>query len=273
MRYEDSHAADSAYYAVDDKVLQCPLGNYSRCNFAHPSEKAFYPLLRVGSEHEYRAEHHPHDKQKEGETEPSVRNKAVYAAGLLLCVFVTRLKCLLQCSIDKTVLRTADGSLCIYAHLCLYSLCGILCHSFPTLHLHAVAELAGNLLVTFEQFECPIAYRELRRQVIGFVELFRQWGKLSLDDAAVVDVDVAYGAVLALEELDDGVEEFVEPLAVLGNGGYHGYSHHGPQVLVVNLGSACEELVVHVERNHGTQVHVNKFRSEVEVALEVRCHD
>ena len=101
----------------------------------------------------------------------------------------------------------------------------------------------------------------------------RQWRNLLFDNGSVVYMNVAYRAVLSLEELYYGVKQFVEPHSALCNCGYHGNAHHAAQMLVVNLCTPCKQLVIHVECHDGTQVHVNEFRCKVEVAFKVRCHN
>ena len=41
---------------------------------------------------------------------------------------------------------------------------------------------------------------------------------------------------------------------------------------VVNLGTFCQQFVIHVERHNRAYIHVNEFCCEVEVALKVRCY-
>ena len=179
----------------------------------------------------------------------------------------------MQSSVYKTVFGSAYGSLGIYTHLCLHSFCSIFRHSCPSRLLHAVTQLARRLLVALKQFQSPIAHRELWRQVFCLVQLGRKWNQLLFYDIAVVDVYVPYCIVLAFEQLYYRVQQLVKSLAVPCNGRYHGNTHHGSQVFVVYLCTAGKQLIVHVERNDSAQVHVNEFRGEVKVTLQIRCHN
>ena len=101
----------------------------------------------------------------------------------------------------------------------------------------------------------------------------RQWCNLLLNDVAIVDVDVAYGIVLSLEQFNHRVEQLVQPLVVAGNGGYHWNTHHCTQVYIVNLCTLCQQLVIHIQRYNRAYVHIDEFSGEVQVALEVRCYN
>ena len=273
LRNEYRHASHTSDYSVHHKVLEGPVGQYTRCQASHPSEQALYPLLWVCSKQEHRAEHRPHNKQEYWESQPTACHKAVNAACLLLRVLVAGLECLLQRTVDEAVLGTAYGSLHINANLCLHSLCVFLGNMLPAWQLHYLAQEIRNLLVALEQFQCPIAYRELLRQVVGLVQFGRQRGKFLLNDVTVVYMNVSYGLVVTLEQFYDGIQQFVQSHAVLCNGWNHGYTHHRTQVLIVELCAGSQQFVIHVQRYYCAQVHVNELGGEVKVALYVRCHN
>ena len=253
--------------------MNCACRYYGSHALPEPGKEHLYPLLRVGTELEYRSKHGPHHKQKDGESKPAVGNKAVNAVGVLVGVLCSRFVCLLQGTVYETIFGTIDGRFGIHTHLRLYLLCALLGQGLPSLHFKAGVKVAQCLLVIFEQFQCPVAHGELLRQVIGLVHGSRERCNLLLDDASVVYVNVAYGVVPALKQFNHSVEQLVESLVVACNGGYHWNTHHAAKVNVIDLGALCQQLVIHVQCNHSAYVHVNELCSEVEVAFEVRCHN
>ena len=178
----------------------------------------------------------------------------------------------MQSTTDKTIFRTVNGCLYINTHLRVYLFCRVGCHVFPSWELKALLQLPGSLLVLSKQFQCPIAHRELLWQVFGTVHLGRQGSNLLLNYISVVNVYVAYSVVLSLEQLDNGVEQLVEPASALCHSRNHGNTHHGTKVLVVDCRATCQHFVVHVQRYNRAQVHVDELGGEVKIALEVRCY-
>ena len=246
--------------------------NYCCRALAQPGEQLLNPLLWVGTQQEHRAEHRPHHEQENGESQPTVGNKAVNAACVPVAVLCSGLVSLLQRTVDEAIFRTVDGSLGIHAHLRLYVLGTLLGQRFPPFHLKAVVKVAQCLLVILKQLQRPVSHRELLRQVIGLVHRCRYWRNLLLNDGAVVYVYVAYCVVLALEKLNHRVKQLVEPFVIACHGGYHWNTHHSTQMYIVHLRTFCQQLVIHVQRHNRAYVHVNELCGEVEVALKVRCH-
>ena len=84
-----------------------------------------------------------------------------------------------------------------------------------------------------------------------------------------VDVSLFVDEVHALIEVDDDMEEQVDPHARLERGGNHGHAEELCQFVVVELVAPGLHLVIHVECAHHAQVHVHELGGEIEVAFQV----
>ena len=85
----------------------------------------------------------------------------------------------------------------------------------------------------------------------------------------MVHVQVPRLGVAAFKNLDDLVEKAADAVAAASGSRHDRHPEEGAELVDVELVAAFLELVVHVEGHHHRDVHVDKLRGEVEVALEV----
>ena len=96
-----------------------------------------------------------------------------------------------------------------------------------------------------------------------------------LDLRPVVDVDMASERrVGLLIDLYHGVEKFGDAAAVAADRRADRDAEKIPQLPEVHLVALRLEFVVHIERHHRAQVHIDDLRREIEVSLDIRSvHD
>ena len=75
--------------------------------------------------------------------------------------------------------------------------------------------------------------------------------------------------VRLLVNLDNRVEQLRDALSVAAHGGAHGHAQQPAQLLDIQLVAFVLKFIVHVQRHHGAQVHVDELGGQVQVALDV----
>ena len=138
----------------------------------------------------------------------------------------------------------------------------------------ACLQVLFDLGVALEHLHGVVARREGLGQLVAVgAHVAVQAPEALLDDRTLVDVDVAHALVASFVDGDHRVEQLLDALVVAGLDRDHRHTQHGPQLLVVELGAAGLQLVVHVERHDHARVDVDQLGGQVEVALDVRRHD
>ena len=270
-----AHTADDT---VDQHGTHGTFGQRSTDEVAKPCHAHFYPVHRVLAQHKRDVEHQEQQGKEYGEAQPAIRKHAVDevcgAVGVFLRAGLETSLC--QGTIDEAILRIHDGGFGI--HQCLLQHAG----SSLVASGHQLLAVLGTLLVghvlgyvllgvgvVLQQLDSQIARGVAQADVfVGLQEtLYLPDAVLNL--VAVVDVQVAGLAALALVHLDDSAEEFLHAGAVLERRGHHRHTEERAQRLQVDMIAAALELVEHVQGSHQRDVHVDQLRGEVKVALEV----
>ena len=127
-----------------------------------------------------------------------------------------------------------------------------------------------SVFIVTKQFDRQIARRIAGNQVGIFPDLVLQQPDAVFDVFPVIDVDMPHDRFVVFEHVDHGFEQFPDSFAAGGDGRHDRDSDHPAQITVVQFQTRLFELVVHVQRDHDLQVHVDQLRGQEQVAFEVR---
>ena len=86
----------------------------------------------------------------------------------------------------------------------------------------------------------------------------------------VVDMDMAcHDVLVALIDFDDGIEQRVDAGSVPADGRTDRHAEQPAQLVDVEAVAFLLQFVVHVQRHHHPEVHVDELGGQVEVAFQV----
>ena len=136
-----------------------------------------------------------------------------------------------------------------------------------------LAHVLGDVGVVLKQLDGQVARRVALADVLVGLQEFLYLADTVLNLVAVVDMDVARGALRVLIYLDDGLEQLLDAHARLERRGHHRHAEERGERLQVDRVAAPLKLVVHIEGADHADVHVDELRRQIEVALQVRGVD
>ena len=272
QEHDDSpHSADDAVY---QHRAQRTVGHVA----AHPFAQLFYPHLypvhRVLSQHEGRLEHQEQDGEEDGESQPAVRQHAVYhmrhpvGVALMACRIVS----LRQRTVYESVFRIHDSRFRVGIRLFIHTGGGLV-----ALYQNHLAALAG--LLADEVLNVRIMLQQLQRHIACRVAGMNRGVRLQvlLDVAyavfylvTIVDVQVSRRLAGAFIHLYHRLEQPLHTHSALERRGHHRRTEQRLQHLQVQLVASFLKLIIHVQRTHYRQVHVHQLGGQVEVTLYVR---
>ncbi len=129
-----------------------------------------------------------------------------------------------------------------------------------------------GILVVLQEFDAEVSGGVALADAVICLQILLDMFDAVFYLMSMVDVDMAIvriGVLLALIELDDGIEELVHASTVGKDGRNHGESEELAELVVVDVVATFLSLVKHVEGAHHADVHVYQLGGEVEIALQI----
>ena len=258
---DTTHAADDS---VDDQVFQRAITHQAADRRREPINTRFDPLLRVCAQREGCRKHHPHQQEKDRETKDAVGYNRIDYRGCFDRILLALLVCFAQSSRNETILLARYGHLDILAKLLIDALDLAITHRNPlAITLDRLQGLLG-LLVAFEQFDRPIARREVLGQLITHgAHHILQRRNTALDHRTVVDVNMSHAAIAVFIDVNNRIEQALQTTTIACHDGHHRHTKHCAQLLIIELVATLLQLVVHIERNHHIGVDIDQLGCKV----------
>ena len=183
-----------------------------------------------------------------------------------------------QCTVDEAVFGIHDSRLRVGVRLFEDTCRSFVAGSKNPCHITFLVPRTSYLAPRYQLFHRRVVFQQLDGQIAGGVALVDVVisFEVLLDMAhtvfylvTVVDMDMSRGAAGTLVHLDDMAEQLFHALARLERRGHHRHAEQGTQRREVHMVAATFKLVVHIQGAHHLDVHVDKLRRQVEVALQV----
>ena len=131
------------------------------------------------------------------------------------------------------------------------------------------------VLVIFQVLDCQIPCGVLVPQRVVLLQKKLYPVNALFELGSVVDVDMSGEFRVALRVYpDDSVEKFRNPGSVTAYSRADRHTQEIAQLLDVQLVTFCLQLIVHIQRHHHSEVHVDDLGGEVQIPFNVGCvHD
>ena len=120
----------------------------------------------------------------------------------------------------------------------------------------ALLDVLLQLVVVLQQFDAQEAGADMVAEAV-FVQLSAQGGDVLFQFLAMVDVDMAGLGVAPFEHFYDFVEKVGDACTGPSCGGDDGHAQQGGELVYVQFVATPLQLVVHVQRHHHGDVHVD----------------
>ena len=166
---------------------------------------------------------------------------------------------------NETIFSIHHGRFRIFMRFLFQSFCRIVTMLYYLVVVGQFTNGILNFLVVLEQFYGKIACGELTSHLPVLLEVLLHFGYCILDVGAVVDVYMSNRSFLigSLIHLNHGGEQLFNAVARLEYSRHKRESEQLTQFVAIELVASCFNLVIHIERTHHKNVHINELRCQV----------
>ena len=274
---EDDNRTHTTYNAVGKQRLQGALVKVRGGQLAKPPKEALNPIHRILPQSKGAPEGDKHEEQEDGITQPTVGDKGVDMVGedmqvtLLIAVITLR-----QGTMHEGILGIGDGGLDIMAVATQKVVGNLAAHSTHTTIGVAVGNITFQLTVALQQLDSQeTSGKGIREAMLDEVAAQAIYTALKFTTMVHMNMTECFLTILgsstlrALEDLYNFIEETVDTHTGTTRSRHHRDTKQGGKLVKVKAVTAALQLVIHIEGHHHGDIHIDKLRCEVEVALQV----
>ena len=141
-----------------------------------------------------------------------------------------------------------------------------------------LAYVVLQLRIVFQQLDREETCGKIVRETV-LVEFGAQGADMAFQFRAVVHVDVTVQRctvvfvrrqpVFTFKDLNDRVEEAVDAVAVTTGGGHDRHTQKRAQLADIQIVATLLQFIVHIQRHHHRDIHIDKLGGKIEVAFQV----
>ena len=277
VRQEHQHASHTGNHAVHYQVLHPSVRHYGRYECPEFADQPVDPLHRIVAQCERRLENEIEYRDKYRERHPLVRHYSIYL--VRKCLFgryvQVRLVRLGERALDECVLGVHDGRLGVRMQQVFDSVLFFSPRCYDFIPVRKGLYDLLYILVVFQVLDCQIPRGVLVPQRMVLLKKKFYTVNALFEFGSMVDVDMSGEFRVALSiYLDDSVEKLRNTRSVSAYSRAYRHTQKIAQLFDVQLVTFRLQLIVHIQRHHHSEVHIDNLGGEVQIPFNVGCvHD